>query len=340
MHPQHLQEWTFPARDERFGQVVARLSEPTSAPRGDNFMSNEDSYPRVAGELGRRVGPGRDVYLGVGPDQNFTYIARSSPALAFVLDFRRRNALVHLLHKALISLATDRAGYLERLTARRPGPLHRDPSATDLVAAFASSTFDPQRLKAVREEMAAVLRPLEVLGDDDWAELATIQSRIAGPGLNARFLALPMYPSLAKTITTPDRDGFPAHWLASEASYTAVRERQLADCVIPLVGDFAGTTAVARLGRWLRVRGLSIDVLYVSDVEFFLLRAGKFDAYVANLGALPWTDHAVIVRTSTREIVHPRRVAGDSSTTIVVEASAFLGAARGGKIKTADDLFR
>jgi hypothetical protein len=158
--------------------------------------------------------------------------------------------------------------------------------------------------------------------------------------LNARFLALPMYPTLAKTITTPDRDGFPAHWLASEASYTAVRERQLADCVIPLVGDFAETTAVARLGRWLRVRGLSIDVLYVSDVEFFLLRAGKFDAYVANLGALPWTDHAVIVRTSTREIVHPRRVAGDSSTTIVVEASAFLGAARGGKIKTADDLFR
>lgn len=337
-HPLQRIDLTFPARDERLCTLVPRLSGPNSGPHADNLVSNEDSYPRVAGELARRVRPG-GVYVGVGPDQNFTLMAHSRPSLAFVVDYRRRNLVLQLLHRALFSLAADRAAYLTLLTARDPGRLPADVSSKELVAAFTRAEFDRDRLAAATAEVERVLRPLDLLRENEWADLATIQARLAGPGMSVRFLALPMYPTFGRLVTTTDRHGGPAHVLASEPLYQSVRSRQLSDCVIPLVINFAAPGAFDRLGTWLRDRGLTVGVMYVSDVEFFLLRAGTFARYVANLGHLPWSDGAVIVRTSTREIDHPERFRGDSSTTVVRDAAAFLTAAQSGAIRTPNDLF-
>ncbi|MCA1686281.1 MAG: hypothetical protein LC745_09940 [Planctomycetia bacterium] len=334
----HRIDLTFPARDERLDHLVNRLTERGEGPHADNLVSNEDSYPRVAGALARLGCPG-GIYVGVGPDQNFTMIAQARPAIAFVVDLRRRNLLLHLLHKALFSLSPDRVAYLGRLTARRPTRLSGDPSGRDLVDAFARVPFENGRLGAAVAEVAAVLRPLEIVRDGEWAALATIQARLAGPGMSARFLALPMYPTLARQITTNDRDGRPAHFLASEPFYQVVRTCQSGDRVVPLVGDFAGPSLLKGLGDWLRPLGFSVDVFYASDVEFFLLRSGKFPGYVANLDRLPWSDGAVIVRTSTREIRHDERVPGDSSTTVLRPVAPFLKDARAGKIRTPDDLF-
>ena len=337
--PGHLRSLLFPGRAaEDFAGLIAALSEPSSGPHADNLITNEDSFPRVAGALERRA-PGRGVYLGVGPDQNFTYIAHCRPSLAIVLDYRRRNLRLHLLHKALFMLSKDRASYLSRLTARRVDDLPDDPTADQLVSAFDGAEFDPALLGRTRNEVAALLRPLGVLGDDEWADLATIQARLAGPGMDAKFLAMPIYPTFGELIRTPDRDGDPAHLLALEQHYRAVRRVQLDDRVVPLVADLAGEAALPRLADWLRDRGLGVSVLYVSDVEFFLLRAGRFDAYLANLDRLPWRDGALIVRTSTREIDHPARVPGDSATTIAVPAAPFLADARAGRVRTPDDLF-
>jgi hypothetical protein len=94
-----------------------------------------------------------------------------------------------------------------------------------------------------------------------------------------------------------------------------------------------------RLADWLVARGLRVGLLYVSDVEFFLIRAGRFDAYLANLRRLPWADDARIVRTSTRPIDHPERVPGDAATTIARPVVPFLEAAGAGKIVDHADLF-
>ncbi|MFO0951312.1 MAG: hypothetical protein U0835_09210 [Isosphaeraceae bacterium] len=334
-----LADLLFPARDETFGSLGRGLSERTSAPPGDNFFSNEDSYPRVAGSLARRV-PTGDVYLGVGPDQNFTFIAHTRPSLAIVLDYRRRNTLVHLLHKALMCLSADRFDYLSRLTARRPVRSRSDAGLDDLLARFRTAPLDPALLQENVGEVARLLRSCDAVREEEWLELASIQARIAGPGLEARFLALRMYPTLARMIATHDREGSPAHWLAAEGTYQRVRSLQLGDRILPVVGDFAGTAALPALASWMRHRGLKVGVLYVSDVEFFLLRAGKFGAYVDNLGRLPWASEAVVVRTSTRPIEHPERVPGDSATTIVRPVAAFLDQARAGRVRTVEDLFR
>jgi hypothetical protein len=314
MMPERLMDVAFPARDQALARVVADLSESDAGRAADNLITNEDSFARVADRL-VQLGPG-NVYLGVGPDQNFTYLAHARPRLAFVLDFRRRNGLLHLTHKAL------------------------NPSADDLVAAFEGPPMDRGRLDATIAEVASYLRPLGVVDESEWPDLAMIQAKLAGPGLNARFLALPMYPTAGQLLRSKDRQGRPAHFLASEDWYQVVRAAQVGDCLIPIIGDFAGPSTFARLADWLRRRDLAVSTFYASDVEFFLLRSGKFPAYAANLAKLPWAEGAVLIRTSTREIPHPERVSGDSSTTILRPVGPFLEAARAGRIKTVEDLFR
>jgi len=331
----HLMDVTFPARDQSLARVVADLSEADAGRSADNLITNEDSIGRVAD----RLESGDDVYLGVGPDQNFSFIARTRPRLSFVLDFRRRNALLHLMHKALFALGPDRAGYLERLLARRPRKLPVNPSSDDLIAGFEGVTMDRDRLGSTIAEVASYLRPLGVVAEEEWPEIATIQAKLAGPGLNARFLALPMYPTLARLIRSKDRLGHPSHFLAREDWFQVVRAAEMGDRVIPIVGDFAGSKALASLADWLRQRGLRISTFYASDVEFFLLRSGKFPAYIANLARLPWSERAVLIRTSTREILHPERAPGDSSTTILRPVAPFLEAAMLGRIGTLEDLF-
>ena len=76
--------------------------------------------------LGRRRSPG-GVYLGVGPEQNFTYIAALKPKMAFIIDIRRGNLHLHLMYKALFELSADRAEFVSRLfTKKRPAGLTRD----------------------------------------------------------------------------------------------------------------------------------------------------------------------------------------------------------------------
>ena len=333
-----LMDVVFPARDQSFSRVIADLSEPEAGRPADNLITNEDSFARVADDLGR-LAPTPGVYLGVGPDQNFTYIAHARPRLAFVVDFRRRNALLHLAHKALFALSRDRASYLERLLARPAREHPADPSADDLVAAFEGVEMDRARLVATIADVANFLRPLEVVADPEWPELATIQAKLAGPGLGARFLALPMYPTFGRLVRSRGRLGQPAHFLAREEWFQVVRAAQVGDRVLPLVGDFAGPAALSAPAGWLRRRGLAVSVFYASDVEFFLLRSGRFPTYAANLATLPWAEGAVLIRTSTREIPHPERRPGDSSTTILRPVAPFLEAAKAGRIRTSEDLF-
>lgn len=336
--PPPLSDLLFPARDQSFGSVVRALSEPETGPAADNLVSNEDSYPRIAADVAQRR-PVDGVYVGVGPDQNFTILAHAAPRLAFVLDYRRRNLLLHLVHKALFSLSENRVAYLSRLTARRPTGLPADPDADQLVAAFSAARFERRRLDAAIAEAAAVLQPLDVVAASEWDAVATIQAKLAGPGMNARFLALPMYPTLGRLVKTRDRRGAAAHLLANEDRYRLVRHLQRNDLVIPLVGDFGRPHGLDKLSDWLKAHRLRVGLLYISDVEFFLIRAGRLRDYADNLTSLPWADGALIARTSTREIAHSERFPGDSSTTIVRSVASFLEGVAAGKVATVDDLF-
>src|SRR5690242_12134519 len=126
--------------DREFWALTQQLSEPNGyfASRSgstDNLLSNEMQVSTIAAAVARHVAAD-GVYLGVGPEQNFTYIAAIRPRIAFITDIRRGNLGVHLLYKALFEMSANRAELVARLFSRKPSAaLPRTPSAAELMAA-------------------------------------------------------------------------------------------------------------------------------------------------------------------------------------------------------------
>src|SRR5688572_10947111 len=98
--------------DEVFWQMVSEFSEEGGYFHSDNFVSNETLFQRVVPDL-KKNAPG-GAYIGVGSDQNFTYLVAIQPRIAFIIDIRRQAMLQHLMYKAIIELSEDRADFLSR----------------------------------------------------------------------------------------------------------------------------------------------------------------------------------------------------------------------------------
>ncbi|HEX7977006.1 MAG TPA: hypothetical protein VF461_00280, partial [Gemmatimonadaceae bacterium] len=119
--PLHAAQSGIPSRlaDSTFWRLMTEYSEPWGTFRSENFVSNETSLQWVIPEMTRRA-PTGGVYMGVAPDQNFTYITALQPSIAFIVDIRHQNAVQHLMYKALIETSKDRADFLAKLFARAP----------------------------------------------------------------------------------------------------------------------------------------------------------------------------------------------------------------------------
>lgn len=58
-----------------FARIIKDFSEEGGYFRSDNFVSNETSYLYIIDKM-KELGATGGAYLGVGPEQNFTYIAK------------------------------------------------------------------------------------------------------------------------------------------------------------------------------------------------------------------------------------------------------------------------
>src|SRR2546422_4494125 len=129
---------TLPSKlsDEEFWRIVSTFSERPGTFNSDNLLSNETALQSVIPALKHDLNPG-GVYLGVGPEQNFTYIRALQPRMAFIFDIRRGNVALHLIYKALFEMSADRAEFLSRLFSRaRPASLTADSSIAEIFEAF------------------------------------------------------------------------------------------------------------------------------------------------------------------------------------------------------------
>src|SRR6185295_13879545 len=138
--------------DSSFAGVIARLSESGGYFDSDNIISNEASYLQIASQL-TKVGVRGGVYIGVGPDQNFSYIALIRPRVAFMLDVRRDNMLEHLLFKSLFVSSRNRLEYLLRLFGKAvPSDIESwtGRSTSEILAAFGDARLDSQTVASAR----------------------------------------------------------------------------------------------------------------------------------------------------------------------------------------------
>src|SRR5260221_11064128 len=173
-----------------FAAQIASLSEPAGYFDTDNLISNERSYLQVLQDLGRRHVRG-GAYIGVGPDQNFTYIADVRPAIAFIVDVRRDNLLLHLLFKALFSLSRTRVEYLAQLTGR-PVPAEIDawraPPVDRLVALVDGGAAKPSAVTTLRRQVDDVIARSGVpLSTENRATIDRFHPRFISDGLSLKF---------------------------------------------------------------------------------------------------------------------------------------------------------
>lgn len=315
-----------------FVRLFRDLSEPGERFFSDNTISNETSYLQVAPALEAR--PRGGVYLGVGPEQNFTYIALTAPDLAFVVDVRRDNALLHLLYRALFERASTRAE-LVALLLGRPYVTEGDPETSgDIEAVLAHAVQqapDPHHLATVQAAAWSFLtRELGLpLTEADRVRLAEIHRVFYEGQLELRFrLHEPngrKYPSLRELLTARDATGGSAGFLGTRAAFVRVRDLERANRVIPVVGDFSGRRALAGVAAELRAQELEVSTYYVSNVEQYLLDPEHWPRWIENVARLPARGDAVFVRAHLDQgRAHPAQLAGHRTTTLIQPLARLL----------------
>lgn len=314
-----------------YSQLVRNLSEPGGYFDTDNLISNETSYTQVVD----RLTPTGGAYVGVGPEQNFTYIGRLRPSWAFVVDIRRENMLQHLLFNAIFQKAETPYQYLCWMFSR---PLRYvaapegEAEIEAVVSAFERGIPDrglfEDNLKELVRHIEGPLR-MELDSEDLTAIRSIYESFFLGQ-LEIRFNShgrppMPYHPTYRRLVLARNSNGRPSHFLASFDDYTYVRELATRGRLIPVVGDLAGPHALKAIGHFLEERDESISAFYVSNVEFYLMRAGRFSSYVDNVRALPLHDDSLFIRAYfDYGLSHPARIRGHRSTVLLQRVPRFL----------------
>ena len=323
---------TLPATlsDSEFWSLSRQLSEPNGSfvsrsGSTDNLLSNEMQVSTVAAALARQV-PSSGVYLGVGPEQNFTYIAAIKPRIAFITDIRRGNLDLHLVYKALFEMSANRAEFVARLFNRKPvTALPRAASGAQLMTAYSNAA--PVDATTFANNLKAIVDLLTnthgfVLSADDRAGIEHAYRAFYqfGPaidytssinGWSGRFVT---YATLMGSVDSRSRGE--RSFLASEENFALVKTLEGRNAIVPVVGDFAGPKALRAIGAWLKARNATVSVFYVSNVEQYLQRNGVWPAFCANVATLPLTRSSIFIR--------PNR--GSSSFSPMVAETAACGA--------------
>jgi len=296
-------EHSHAGHETRFAERIRTLSGPGGVFDTDNLISNEASYLDVMPALVDRGVTG-GAYVGVGPDQNFSYIAHLRPSVAYIIDVRRDNLLLHLLFKAIFAEAPRRVEYLSLLTGRAPPPA--DPPST---AASIETLIEqveqalPVDRGLVRERLEERIRAFGVpLSGADFETIARFHRAFIDAGFALRFRshgrpAQAYYPTFGALLVATDRNGRQWGYLASDEAYQVVRELQARDAIIPVVGDVSGPQAMPAIAAGLSSEGVALSALYISNVEDYLFRNGSFEAFADNVARLPRMPQALIIRS-------------------------------------------
>jgi hypothetical protein len=293
---------------QSFASRIQHLSEAGGDFDTDNLISNERSYLEVMPTL-KSAGASGGAYLGVGPDQNFSYIAQLRPAIAFIVDIRRDNLLLHLLFKALFAAARTRVEYLALLTGR-PAPERPDTwreANLERVVAYIDEV-QPEGADAVRQldrrmhdAIAAFGVPLTVA---DHATIQRFHHTFVTGGLSLKFESRGRppqraYPTFRDLLVATDRAGRAWNFLASEGDFQFVKSLEAKDLVIPVVGDLGGTHALAAIADLMTASNERLSAFYISNVETYLA-GGQYSQFVKNVTRLPHDGRSLIIRSIFR----------------------------------------
>ena len=338
------------APESTYGKTFLRLSEPAGYFPSENVVSNETSYLHVLDAM-RREGVKGGAYIGVGPDQNFSYIAAIRPQVAFMFDIRRDAMLEHQLFKAVFAMSRNRLEYLCVLLAK-PVPANvaawKDSSIASLIRFIDTTNASVEFAKSSEIEIESRARKFGIpLSENDIGVLALYRAAFIRYGLDVQYSSLNgsmmgNMPGWRELLVEVDRAGNQLNYLAADSLFQFVKQMQAENRIIPVTGNAAGPTALRRLGDEIRARALTVSALYMSNVEQYLFRDGGFTSFAENVKTLPRTDKTVMIRSLFGGRGgygwHPLAVAGYNSTQVLQSMDAFVTDFDAGRIRSYNEL--
>ncbi|MBL8205390.1 MAG: hypothetical protein JNM09_14230 [Blastocatellia bacterium] len=316
-----------------FARLIREFSEEGGEFHSDNLISNETSYLHIVTKL-KELGASGGAYIGVGPEQNFTYIAKTRPRIAFIIDLRRLAVVQHLLYKAIFQLSPTRAEFMSRLLS---APLVKgkapaaNASINELVQYFSATPTDEKLYAANLAEFRKLIQKEYqfALTEQENQGLEYVLSSFKEDGLSISYQLRNSFrgmyfPTLKEILTQTDLQGRHGGFLAGDEDYNYVRNLHLKNLIVPITGNFAGTKAFAAVGDYLRRHGLSVNTIYCSNVEQYLFEYQVFDGFAANVKKLPTNEQSLFIRTLSSRGRHPAGITGHMFTTLMQRVPVFL----------------
>lgn len=318
--PQFKAADTLPSQlsDEAFWKIVEDFSEDSGTFTSENFSSNERGYENLIPKLLAKWQPG-SAYMGVGPEQNFQYIASLKPKIAFIVDIRRQNMIQHLMYKAAFEMSSNRADFLSVVFSRkRPAGLGDNATATQLFDAYLRLDKDPVLAESNRKAIKDLLLKDHKfrLSEDDLATLDHVFDVFAAYGATINYSSQlnPITGQMslgrggnntvayAELMSLPDLSGANRSYLASEDSYRFMKDLEKKNLLIPVVGNFGGPKALRAVGQYLRDHGAIVGAFYLSNVEQYLFRppggGTRIDRqFYESVGTLPVDESSMFIRS-------------------------------------------
>jgi hypothetical protein len=303
---------TLPQRlsDQEFWKMVEDFSEPDGFFRSDNLLSNEIWFQTVIPDLLQRTKGGGNAYLGVGPEQNFTYIAALKPKMVFITDIRRGNLHEQLMYKALFELSADRAEFVSRLfSKKRPEGLTTKSTGAELMNAFWDVQTSPesayrQNVKDIQDLLtkkhALPLSQADLQGIADnvyynfywFGPSINYNSSSTGGGRGGTMV------NYADLMMQTDGAGLNRSFLGSEENFQVLKDLEERNLIVPVVGNFGGPKSLRTVGKYLKEHQATVVAFYLSNVEQYLNQDGIWPQFCANVASLPLDDHSTFIRSA------------------------------------------
>jgi hypothetical protein len=295
--------------DQEFWDLSAQLSEPNGYFRSDNLLSNEMGFQWVVPDLLARTKPG-GVYLGVGPEQNFTYIAALKPKMVFITDIRRGNLWTHLMYKALFEMSADRSEFVSRLFSKPKQDFPATATGAEIFTKYWDvTTADEATFKKNSQDIIDWLtkKPhhIALAPEDQKGIIDDVYYYFYwyGPSINynsssnAGNRGNGNMASYYDLMTATDLAGVSRAYLANDENFHVLKDLESKNLLVPVVGDFGGPKALRSVGKYVRDHGALVMAMYLSNVEQYLQQDGKWPAFCGNVASMPLDDHSTFIRS-------------------------------------------
>lgn len=288
-----------------FSKIIRDMSEDNGYFRGESWVTNELTYLDVIESIEKYDIKG-GAYIGVAPEQNFTYMAAIRPQIAFLVDIRAQNRMQHLMFKILFEISETRIEFLSNLFSM---PLKGEtgvkiPDSKSDINVIVNYLENSEQSRVLfnknLSKMINTLNSKYKFNLTDW-ETSNIKhvydhfyvenlNMTNGPWRNS-------YPTLGEIFTDRDKSGRQLNVFNNREQFLFIKKMQIENKVIPITGDYGNTYALSKVAAYLKKHNLTVSAQYVSNAEQYIIRSrGNWNNWVKNIKNMPYNDKTVFIR--------------------------------------------